>query len=65
LVNTKQAHAQRAEFNVRAAETIPLHDKATCMEGPMAEFGRYIGNWDIADSIPAGIGNWKSLKMMG
>lgn len=29
---------------------IPLGDKSACMEGPMAQFGRYVGNWDIADS---------------
>ena len=31
-------------------KTIPLGDKAACMQGPLAEFGRYIGNWDIEDS---------------
>lgn len=30
--------------------SIPLGDKSACMEGPMAQFGRYVGNWDIADS---------------
>jgi hypothetical protein len=29
---------------------IPIGDKAACMEGPLAQFGRYIGNWDISDS---------------
>jgi len=29
---------------------IPIADKQACMQGPLAEFGQYIGNWDIADS---------------
>lgn len=29
---------------------IPIHNDDACMEGPLAQFGRYIGNWDIADS---------------
>jgi hypothetical protein len=29
---------------------IPIGDKAACMSGPMSQFGRYIGNWDIEDS---------------
>jgi hypothetical protein len=29
---------------------IPLGDKNACMQGPLAEFGQYIGNWDIHDS---------------
>lgn len=29
---------------------IPLGDKDACMQGPLAEFGQYIGNWDIHDS---------------
>lgn len=44
-----------------ANESIPVHDKSACMEGPMAEFGRYIGNWNIADSsLNAETGNWDS-----
>lgn len=31
-------------------DTIPIGDTAACMEGPLAQFGRYIGNWDIEDS---------------
>lgn len=30
--------------------TIPVGDTDACMQGPLAEFGQYIGNWDIADS---------------
>lgn len=29
---------------------IPLDITDGCMQGPLAQFGRYIGNWDIADS---------------
>jgi len=29
---------------------IPIHNEDACMGGPLAQFGRYIGNWDIADS---------------
>jgi hypothetical protein len=29
---------------------VPVDDKAACMEGPLEQFGRYIGNWDIEDS---------------
>lgn len=32
------------------ASAIPASDNAACMEGPLEQFGRYIGNWDIADS---------------
>ena len=32
-----------------SAQTIPLGDKSACMEGPLAEFGQYIGNWNISD----------------
>jgi hypothetical protein len=28
----------------------PLDNADACMEGPLAQFGRYIGNWDIQDS---------------
>lgn len=29
---------------------VPVGDKEACMQGPLAQFGRYIGNWDIEDS---------------
>ncbi|TDF38203.1 hypothetical protein EYS14_10930 [Alteromonadaceae bacterium M269] len=40
--------------NMASAESQGLDDvlmksKAGCMTGPMAQFGRYIGDWDIAD----------------
>ena len=30
-------------------QLIPTADTAACMEGSLAEFGQYIGNWNIAD----------------
>ncbi len=32
------------------SEAIPFHENAGCLEGPMAQFGGYIGNWRIEDS---------------
>ena len=29
---------------------LPFTDKESCMQGPMAQFGRYIGDWKIEDS---------------
>lgn len=29
---------------------VPIEDKDACMQGPLEQFGRYIGNWDIEDS---------------
>lgn len=31
------------------AQSVPIGEKSACMEGPLAEFGQYIGDWDIAD----------------
>ena len=28
---------------------VPFDNGAACMEGPTAQFGRYVGNWDIRD----------------
>jgi hypothetical protein len=33
-----------------ADDSVPVRDQDACMEGPMAQFGRYIGDWDIEDS---------------
>jgi len=33
-----------------AGDSIPVSEQDACMEGPMAQFGRYIGDWDIEDS---------------
>jgi len=30
--------------------TVPVGQNEGCMQGPLAEFGRYIGNWDIETS---------------
>jgi len=32
------------------AAALPFDNDSACMEGPLARFGRYIGNWDIEDS---------------
>ena len=29
---------------------IPVDNEDSCLEGPLAQFGRYIGNWTIEDS---------------
>ena len=39
-----------SDVALTAAPTVPIDDENACMEGPLAQFGRYIGNWDIADS---------------
>ncbi|MGI9205007.1 MAG: hypothetical protein ACR2Q3_13415 [Woeseiaceae bacterium] len=31
-------------------DTIPIGNPNACMDGPLAEFGQYIGNWEIKDS---------------
>jgi hypothetical protein len=31
-------------------KSIPVGEKSACMAGPLAEFGQYIGDWDIEDS---------------
>ena len=31
-------------------EALPFGNTAACMEGPLAQFGRYIGDWNIEDS---------------
>ena len=38
-------------FNAFAGKPdLPFGDTDGCMQGPLAEFGQYIGNWDIQDS---------------
>ncbi len=32
------------------SDSIPIGSKGACMEGPLAQFGQYIGAWNIADS---------------
>lgn len=29
---------------------VPLDNDAACLKGPLAQFGRYIGNWNVEDS---------------
>lgn len=31
------------------AQSIPVGTQEACMEGPLAQFGQYIGDWDIED----------------
>jgi len=31
-------------------DSIPVGEKSACMEGPLAQFGQYIGDWDIEDA---------------
>jgi len=33
-----------------ANDELPFGDDSACMEGPLAQFGRYIGDWKIEDS---------------
>lgn len=35
---------------IATAQSVPLGDKEACMVGPMAQFGQYIGDWNIHDS---------------
>lgn len=40
------------------AEDVPLSESSGCMEGPLRQFGRYIGNWDIEDMQLGQNGKW-------
>lgn len=33
-----------------ADDELPFGDGSACMEGPLAQFGRYVGDWRVADS---------------
>lgn len=44
------ATALLATAAVAQNDSIPVGPKGACMEGPLAEFGQYIGDWDIEDS---------------
>ena len=49
--------------NLASAQTIPIDEAAACMDGPLAEFGRYVGNWDIRDEQLAQDGSgWQPGK---
>jgi hypothetical protein len=42
---------------------LPFTDKASCMQGPLEQFGRYIGDWKIRDSTLAQDGSgWADGK---
>ncbi len=53
------ASAAKAEGNVS--------DDNACMEGPMAQFGRYVGDWNIEDESLAqdgsGLGAWPRCSL--
>ena len=37
-------------LNAAAAKSaLPFDNAEACMQGPLAQFGRYVGNWQIAD----------------
>jgi len=38
--------------------SIPIGNDAACMAGPLAEFGQYVGDWDITDSRLNQDGTW-------
>lgn len=43
-----------------ASPNAPIRDASECMEGPLAQFGRYIGSWKIEDSgLSAETGEWE------
>ena len=44
------ATALLATAAVAQNDSIPVGPKGACMEGPLAGFGQYIGDWDIEDS---------------
>ncbi len=46
--------------SLAASPAAPIRDASECMEGPMAQFGRYIGSWNIADSsLSTETGEWE------
>jgi len=34
----------------QANESLPFGNDAACMQGPLQQFGRYVGDWKIEDS---------------
>jgi len=40
-----------------ASATLPIAKNDGCLDGPMAQFGQYLGNWHIADSQLAADGS--------
>ena len=37
----------------QASDALPFDNDDACMEGPLAQFGRYVGDWKISDSALA------------
>ena len=35
--------------SLATAAAVPLGDHEACLDGPIAEFGRYVGDWKIED----------------
>lgn len=42
-------HAQDADVAERPLAAVGMDKDEGCLTGPMAQFGRYLGDWDIAD----------------
>ena len=38
------------EFVAADTPAVPFDNEDSCMQGPLEQFGRYLGNWEIADS---------------
>lgn len=38
---------------------LPLSESSGCMQGPLKQFGQYIGNWDIEDMQLGQDGEWR------
>lgn len=41
-----------------AQDSLPITEKADCMKGPVAQFGRYVGQWSIEDEQLQQDGSW-------
>ena len=42
--------SQNSRAEVFANEAVPFNENDGCLEGPLGQFGAYIGNWNIEDS---------------
>ena len=52
-----------ASVAIAENDDLPFTDKESCMQGPMEQFGRYIGDWNIEDSQLARDGSgWSDGK---
>jgi len=49
-----------ASSGLAAEPTLPFGNDDACKQGPLAQFGRYIGDWDIEDSqLSRDTGQWE------